>query len=80
MGELRRSEWRPVAVAIRSASPWMSSGVAAPASCQLTGVERLGGGPVRAAALKAGDDAVREGKERSARHRRPLSTELSSVN
>ena len=77
---MRRSEegrwpWRP-----DRPPPWMSLGAAAPASCQLTGVERLGGGPVRAAALKAGDDAVREGKERSARHRQPLSTELSSVN
>ena len=69
-----------MAEAVRSASPWVSSGVAAPASCQLTGVERLGDGPGGAAALKAGDDAVREGKGRSARHRRPLSAELSSVN
>ena len=45
VGEVRRSEWRPMAEAIRSASPWVSSGVAAPASCQLTGVERLGDGP-----------------------------------
>jgi hypothetical protein len=71
---------RPVAEATRSGSAVDELGAAAPASCQLTGVERLGGGPRRAAALKAGDDAVREGKGRSARHRRPLSTELSSVN
>ena len=55
-------------------------GVAAPARCQLTGVERLGDGPGGAAAMKAGDIAVRERKMRGARHRRPLSTELSSVN
>ena len=50
-------------------------GVVAPVSCQLTGVERLGDGPGKRSVMKAGVDAVREGKTRSARHRRPLSAE-----